>query len=176
MTTLKELQAFTAKTGHCVHVTTISPTLHKFGLYGRVARKPLLKKPTLSPIWGMQKNHSGDSEATWKNVLWSDETKMELFDLNTERYIWCKPNTAHHLKNTIPTVNTIWWQHHVMRMFLINRDWGTCQDRRENGWSKIQKNPWGKPAALCKKAEIGTEVHLSVWQQPEAHSQSHTVL
>ena len=37
-----------AKTGHCVHVTTISEALHKSGLYGRVARrKPLFKKAHL---------------------------------------------------------------------------------------------------------------------------------
>ena len=64
-----------------------------------------------------------------------------------------------------------WWQHHVMGMLLLSRD---CRDRRENGWSEIQKNPRGKSAALCKKAEIGTEVHLSAWQRPEAHSQSYT--
>ena len=40
----------------------------------------------------------------WQRVLWSDETKMELFGLNAKRYIWCKPNTAHHPKNTIHTV------------------------------------------------------------------------
>ena len=28
---------------------------------------------------------------------------MELFGLNAKRYIWNKPNTAHHPKNTIPT-------------------------------------------------------------------------
>ena len=45
MATLKELHAFMAKTGHCVHVTTTSHALHESGLYGRVARrKPLLKK------------------------------------------------------------------------------------------------------------------------------------
>ena len=43
--TLKQLQEFMTKSGHCVHVTTISQILHKCGLYGRVARKkPLLKK------------------------------------------------------------------------------------------------------------------------------------
>ena len=35
MATLKELHALMAKTGHCVHVTTISHALHKSGLYGR---------------------------------------------------------------------------------------------------------------------------------------------
>ena len=39
MATLKELHAFMAKTGHCVHVTTIFQALPKFGLYGRVARR-----------------------------------------------------------------------------------------------------------------------------------------
>ncbi|MGH0179012.1 UNVERIFIED_CONTAM: hypothetical protein FKN15_003272 [Acipenser sinensis] len=48
MATLQELQAFMAKTGQSVHVTTISQALHKSGLYGRVARwKPLLKKAHL---------------------------------------------------------------------------------------------------------------------------------
>ena len=132
------------------------------------------KKPTLSPVWGMQKNHSGYSEAMWQNVLWSDETKMELFGLNAKRYVWRKPNTAHHPNYTTLLREAWWWQHHVMGMFLISKDRGTCQDRRENGWSKIQKNPRGKPAAFYKKAEIGKEVHLSSWQQPEAHSPSYT--
>ena len=39
MATLKELQAFMTKTGHCVYVTTIYQALHKSGLYGRVARR-----------------------------------------------------------------------------------------------------------------------------------------
>ncbi|CAB1422919.1 unnamed protein product [Pleuronectes platessa] len=40
----------------------------------------------------------------WKKVLWSDETKIELFGLNAKRYVWRKPNTAHHPEHTIPTV------------------------------------------------------------------------
>ncbi len=37
-------------------------------------------------------------------ILWSDETKIELFGLNSKRYVWRKPGTAHHLSNTVPTV------------------------------------------------------------------------
>ena len=40
----------------------------------------------------------------WENVLWSDETKVELFGHNSKRYVWRKNNTVHHSKNTIPTV------------------------------------------------------------------------
>ncbi len=37
-------------------------------------------------------------------ILWSDETKIELFGLNSKRYVWRKPGLAHHLSNTVPTV------------------------------------------------------------------------
>ncbi len=40
----------------------------------------------------------------WENVLWSDETKFELFGHKCKRYVWHKNNTAHHQRNTIPTV------------------------------------------------------------------------
>uniref|UniRef100_A0AAY5JVT3 Tc1-like transposase DDE domain-containing protein n=1 Tax=Esox lucius TaxID=8010 RepID=A0AAY5JVT3_ESOLU len=33
------------------------------------------------------------------------QTKVELFGHNSKRYVWRKNNTAHHPKNTIPTVN-----------------------------------------------------------------------
>ncbi|KAL1251961.1 hypothetical protein QQF64_019757, partial [Cirrhinus molitorella] len=29
---------------------------------------------------------------------------IELFGLNSNRYAWRKPGTAHHLSNTVPTV------------------------------------------------------------------------
>jgi hypothetical protein len=38
------------------------------------------------------------------NILWSDETKIELFGLNAKLHVWRKEGIAHHLANTIPTV------------------------------------------------------------------------
>ena len=56
MVTLKELERSTAEMGETVHGTTITWTLHKAGLYGRVAiRKPLLKKPISNPVWILPK-------------------------------------------------------------------------------------------------------------------------
>jgi hypothetical protein len=40
----------------------------------------------------------------WRNVLWSDETKIELFRHNDQLYVWRKKGEACKPKNTIPTV------------------------------------------------------------------------
>ena len=83
MVTLEELQRSTAQVGESVHRTTISRALHKSGLYGRVARrKPLLKESHKKSRLQFARSHVGDTANVWKKVLWSDETKMELFGLN----------------------------------------------------------------------------------------------
>ena len=102
MITLDELQRSTAEVGDSVHRTTISRILHKSGLYGRVARrKPFLKDIHKKCCLKFATSHLGD---TPKKVLWSDETKIELFGNNAKRYVWRKSNTAHHPEHTIPTV------------------------------------------------------------------------
>ncbi len=50
-------------------------------------------------------------------ILWSDETKIELFGLNSKRYVWRKSGTAHHLSNTVPTVKHGGGKHHAVGVF-----------------------------------------------------------
>ena len=50
------------------------------------------------------KKHLDDLAGMYRKVFWSDETKIELFGLNLKRYVWGKPNNAHHPVKTIPTV------------------------------------------------------------------------
>ncbi|KAG1931840.1 hypothetical protein F2P79_021457 [Pimephales promelas] len=45
-----------------------------------------------------------DPEEDWENIMWSDETKIELFGKNSTRRVWRKKNAELHPKNTIPTV------------------------------------------------------------------------
>uniref|UniRef100_A0A8K9XI19 Tc1-like transposase DDE domain-containing protein n=1 Tax=Oncorhynchus mykiss TaxID=8022 RepID=A0A8K9XI19_ONCMY len=105
MITLDELQRSTAEVGDSVHRTTISRILHKSGLYGRVARrKPFLKDIHKKCCLKFATRHLGDTPNMWKKVLWSDETKIELFGNNAKRYVWRKSNTAHHPEHTITTV------------------------------------------------------------------------
>ncbi len=49
-------------------------------------------------------NHLDDSEDDWRKVIWSDETKLELFGHNTTKTVWCQAGEALKPHNTIPTV------------------------------------------------------------------------
>ena len=70
----------------------------------------------------------GDSPSTWKNVLWLDETKIELLGHQGKLYVWCKPNTSHHLENTIPTVKHGGGSIMLWVCFSISNDWETGQN------------------------------------------------
>ena len=45
-----------------------------------------------------------DPEEDWVNIMWSDETKIELFGKNSTCCVWRKRNAGLHPKNTLPTV------------------------------------------------------------------------
>jgi hypothetical protein len=65
-----------------------------------IAPKPPLKKARLRSATA-----HGDKDSTfWRNVLWSDETNIELFGYNDHRYVRRKKEEACKPKNTIPTV------------------------------------------------------------------------
>uniref|UniRef100_A0A4W5KX37 Disco interacting C n=1 Tax=Hucho hucho TaxID=62062 RepID=A0A4W5KX37_9TELE len=61
-------------------------------LYGRVARrKPLLSKRHMTAHLEFAKRHLKDSPTMRNKILWSDETKIELFVLNAKHHIGRKP-------------------------------------------------------------------------------------
>uniref|UniRef100_A0AAZ3Q7F7 Transposase Tc1-like domain-containing protein n=1 Tax=Oncorhynchus tshawytscha TaxID=74940 RepID=A0AAZ3Q7F7_ONCTS len=86
-TTLKELQSSTAEIGVSVHRTTLSRTLHRAGLYGVTIKKPLLKEKNKKTRLVFAKRQVGNPPNIWKRVLWSDETKIELFGHQGKRYV-----------------------------------------------------------------------------------------
>jgi hypothetical protein len=43
--------------------------------------------------------HLKDSQTMRNKILWSDETKIELFGLNARRHIWRKPGTVPMVKH-----------------------------------------------------------------------------
>ncbi|CAJ0918819.1 unnamed protein product [Ranitomeya imitator] len=84
---------------------TISNTLRHHGLRSCSARRvPLLKPVHVRARLKFAREHLDDPKEFWENVLWSDETKLELFGRNTTCRVWRKKNTELHPSNTIPTV------------------------------------------------------------------------
>ena len=65
---------------------------------------PLLKKTHIQARLKFAKEHLDDPEEAWEKVMWSDETKIELFGINWTRRVWRKRNAEYNPKNTIPTV------------------------------------------------------------------------
>ena len=83
MVTLTELQSSSVGLGEPPRRTTISAALHQSGLYGRVARrKPLLSKRYMTAHLEFARRHLKYSQTMRYKILWSKETKIELFGLN----------------------------------------------------------------------------------------------
>ncbi len=88
--------------------------------------------------------------------MWSDETKIELFGINSTRRIWRKKD-EYNPKNTIPTVkhggeNIMFWGcfsakgtgrlHHI--------------ERRMDGWGHVSRDFGQQPPSLSKSIAYGS--------------------
>ncbi|KAK3558597.1 hypothetical protein QTP86_021668, partial [Hemibagrus guttatus] len=93
------------RAGTKVTKATISNTLRCQGLKSCSARRvPLLKPVHVRARLKFAREHLDDPEEDWENVIWSDETKIELFAKNSTCRVWRRKNAELHPKNTIPTV------------------------------------------------------------------------
>ncbi|KAK6297049.1 hypothetical protein J4Q44_G00331910 [Coregonus suidteri] len=114
-TTRQDLVNDLKRAGTTVSKKTISNTLCRHGLKSCSARKvPLLKPAHVQAHLKFANDHLDDPEEDWEKVMWSDETKIELFGLNSTRRVWRKKKDEYNPKNTIPTVkhrggNIILW-------------------------------------------------------------------
>lgn len=104
-TTREELVNDLKRAGTTVSKVTVGNTLRRHSLKSCMARKvPLLKSAHVQARLKFAHDHLDDPEESWEKVLWSDETKIELFGLNSTRRVWRTKNDEYHPKNTIPTV------------------------------------------------------------------------
>ncbi len=77
--------------GAIVTKKTIGNTLRHEGLKSCSACKvPLLKKPHVQA----RLKFASDSEENWVKVLWSDETKIQFFGINSTLRVWRRRNAA----------------------------------------------------------------------------------
>ena len=77
-----------------VDKSTIRKTLNNNGVHGKTPRKkPLLSKKNIAARLKFAKVHLDVPQRYWLNILWTDETTVELFGRNTQH---CVENKAQH--------------------------------------------------------------------------------
>lgn len=103
--TSRELQTSLAASRINVHASTIRRKLKRHDIHGRVARKkPLLSRKNKAARFNFAREHLDKPKAFWKSILWTDESKIELFGHNQNCHVWRKANTAYQEKNLLQTV------------------------------------------------------------------------
>ncbi len=138
--------------GTIVTKKTIGNILRREGLKSCSARKvPLLKKAHIQARLKFANEHLNDSEENWVKVLWSDETKIELFGINSTSRVWRRRNAAYDPKNTIPTVkhgggNIMLWRcfsakgtGQLSRALKMGREWVFQHDNDPKHMAKATK-------------------------------------
>ena len=85
MVTLTKLPNSFVEMGEPSRRTTIYAAFHQSSLYGREARrKPLLSKRHMTARLQFAKRYLKDFQTVSNKIIWSDETKIELFALNAK--------------------------------------------------------------------------------------------
>ncbi len=87
--TSKDLKDNLEQSGVMVSTSTIHRTLNQAGLHGQRPRKtPLLKKRHTKERLIFAKEYLNKPQSFWENVLWTDETKIELFGNLHQQFVY----------------------------------------------------------------------------------------
>ncbi len=91
--------------GQLVSAQTIRHKLQQVGLHGRrPRRKPLLKLAHKKACKQFAEDNLAKSMNYWIHVLWSDETKINLFDSDGVQHVWWHPGEEYQENCALPTV------------------------------------------------------------------------
>ncbi len=92
-TTREDLVNDLKRAATTVSTITIINTLHRHGLKSLSTRKvPLLKPAHVQARLKFTKDHLDDPEEAWEKFMWSDETKIQLFGINSTRCVQQPPS------------------------------------------------------------------------------------
>lgn len=110
---------------------TIDNALHRHSFHTQLPRKtPLLKKRHVEACLKFATQHLEKPVDYWKNVVWSDETQMEIFSNNTRCHVWRRNGSAYDPKYTYSEVQR--WKHYGTGLFLFSWYWQNLNCWRED--------------------------------------------
>ncbi len=91
--------------GQLVSAQTIRHTLQQVGLHGhRPKRLPLLKLAHKKACKTFAEDNLAKSMNYWNHVLWSDESKVNLFGSDDVQHVWRRPGEEYQENCALPTV------------------------------------------------------------------------
>ncbi len=94
---------FVASTSTNISQITLKQHLHKNKIYGRVG----VKKPFVNAANRMKRFSWAKKRKNWvnewENIIWSDESRYEVFRGNGKRYVWRNTQEKYNPKCLIPT-------------------------------------------------------------------------
>ena len=94
-----------AREGYSISDQTVRRVLRKNGLIAHIKRKkPLLRKSHCRKRLAWAKAHKDWTVEDWAKVVWSDESKFNLFGSDGQKYCWRKPGEALKEQHVQPTV------------------------------------------------------------------------
>ena len=103
-----QIQAVLQTQGGAVSARTIHRHLNEMKRYGRRPRRtpPLTQRQKKARLQ-FARTYLSRPQSFWENVLWTDETKVELFSKALNSTVYRKWNEAYKEKNTVPTVKYV---------------------------------------------------------------------
>ncbi|KAJ0051257.1 hypothetical protein NL108_017089 [Boleophthalmus pectinirostris] len=118
--------------------------------------------------------HIDKPQSFWENVLWIEETKLELFVKTHQLYVHRRKNETHQEKNTVPTVKhggglVLFWG--FVLLHLAQDVLNLCKIQ----WNlKTVKVFWNKMCCLVSKTLVSVVGHGSSNRiMTQKHSEKH---
>ncbi len=94
-----------SQTGVTISRDTIRRTLQRNGMHGwRPRKKPLLKPRHKKARLEFARAHADKDEDYWDSILWSDETKINVFGTDGFKTLWRRKGEKYKEKCMVPTM------------------------------------------------------------------------
>ncbi len=124
-TTVGQIKNTLQEVGVCVSKSTIKRTLHQSEYRGFTTRcKPLVSLKNRKARLEFAKRHLKKPSQFWNNILWTDETKINLYQSDGKRRVWRRKGTAHDPKHTTSSVKHGGGS--VVGMYGCQWNWFSC--------------------------------------------------